>query len=265
MSEFVVPPAILASLAAAAMASVGIALVARFHKIADRLLPTLTAFSGGLLVAAGLIHLFPEAIALDASAPAYFLGGFVAITVLHLLLHRHDGVAHPMAALVPAMGLSFHSLVDGLLYGAVFSVDVFTGLASVSGLILHELAEGMVLFVLVRAAGFSNRTAATAAIIGAAMTTPIGATVSVLALESIGPEATGKLLAMSGGALLGIGSSHLISDLPHKGRLRTTVIFVAGAVLASMIFTAFAHSHGTGQAPAHPPHFADHLHDGHDH
>lgn len=259
MSGFGIAPAILASLAAAGMAVIGIALVARFHKMADRLLPGLTAFAGGLLVAAGLVHLLPEAMELEPLAPMYFLGGLVFVTMVHLFTHRHGRAGSPLAALVPLLGISFHSFVDGLIYGAVFSRDMFTGLTSVSGLIFHELAEGMILFVLVRTAGFSLTAAVITAILGAAATTPLGAVLSVYALDGFIPDATGMLLAIAGGALLGIGSTHLVSDIPRQGRARAAMVFMVGALLATTVFTVFGHAHSHGPLADHPHNFADHL------
>lgn len=234
--------ALLASLVAALVTTLGIGLVARYQNITDRYLIPLSAFAAAIVVTAALVHIYPESQELNPDAAMYVLFGYVFLLLIHVLTDRHEGDGKTsLAVLAPVLGISFHSFVDGLIYGTVFSVDVFTGIVAVSGLVLHEFAEGIILFVLVRAAGFSTSKAAIAALLGAALTTPAGALVSIYVLKDVSQSTLGLLLAMAGGALLNVSASHLAGHFMKGRPFPVIFVYLLGIALSLLVFSGHKH------------------------
>ena len=224
-----IPPAVLASLLAALVASLGLAGAAWRAGWAERHAGTLTAFAAGVLVTAGLA-LLPEAASASARAPLAALAGY-------LLLYGSSLAAsgRASAAAAPLLAISLHSFVDGLEYGVLFEHDPQLGLAASVGLIAHEFAEGVVLFALLRAVGLRVRPALVLAFLGAAVTTPLGAAASQPLLGVLDEGGTGLLLGGAAGALLYVGATHLPAHLGGPGgRARGPVVlaYLAGVALS---------------------------------
>jgi len=241
-SLFALPPALIASLVAASVAALGVATVARFNTATQHYLSPLSALASAIVVTAALVHVYPESLELSHEAPVFVLIGYALLLIIHLLTHRDDtGDPSHLVILAPMIGISFHSFVDGMIYGAAFSIDVFTGITAVSGLILHEFAEGIVLFLLVRAAGFSTKAAVITALLGAALTTPIGTLFSLFIIRDLDQETLGLLLAMAGGALLHVGTTNFIGHLSKASPLVIVPIYLVGMTLALLVFSAHEH------------------------
>ena len=99
-------------------------------------LPTVIAFTGGIVVAVALFDVLPEAINAigNATTTATLVGvGFLAFFLverLFVLHHRDDpeqARAHHQVGALGAAGLSIHSFIDGLGIGLAFGLDTATG------------------------------------------------------------------------------------------------------------------------------------------
>ena len=249
-------PALVASLIAAAVTTLGIATVWRFHDWATRYDAILSAVAAGILLAAALIHILPESLELTENAPLYVLIGFLTLFVINKTAGHHhptDEILPPRLVVAPFLGIAFHSFVDGIVYGTAFSVDFLVGLSAASGLIIHEFSEGLVIFLLVRSAGGTPLTSFALAFLGAAVTTPLGALLSLSVIQGLAPESLGILLALSGGALLYVSTIHLMERFVQRSGLAPVGAFVAG-VLVTVTFLG-GHGH----------HHDKHEHDSHDH
>ena len=136
-------PAIAASLAAAIAACIGLTASASKAAWIERRSAEISALAGGLLVSVALLHLIPHAAHESESAAYAILGGFAALFLVHNFIDAGD---HRVSAVIPFLGISFHSFVDGGLYAAAFSDGLATGLSASTGLILHETIEASLLF-----------------------------------------------------------------------------------------------------------------------
>ncbi len=244
-------PAIIASLIAAAVTTIGIAAVWAFRDWATRSDALLSAFAAGILLASALVHVIPESNALNPQAPLYVLLGFVALFVLNKTAGHHhpsDQVLPPRAIIAPFLGIAFHSFVDGMVYATAFSVDFVMGVSAASGLIIHEFSEGLVLFVLVRSAGASPSVSFVLAFLGAALTTPLGATSSLYAIQSLTPEHLGILLGLSGGALLYVSTVHLTERFVRAKGFLPLGGFAAGIAVAFVMLSSHGHHDDHGHA-----------------
>ena len=236
-------PAILASFLAALMASAGIGVILFNAGWAERHLDAVLSFASGMLVATAILHLMPEGMGVGPHAAVYILAGFLILSISDQVLsvsrgdkHLSDGRRGELsAAAVPIVGIGFHSFVDGLEYPILFAHDPFTGLLASSGLILHEFAEGAIVFAILRASGRGALVAAFGALVIAAATTPIGALLSQSIIGPLSEQAVGQFLALAAGALLYVGAAHLPRHIRRPGRFSNLFFFMLAVAIAGAL------------------------------
>jgi zinc transporter ZupT len=122
-----------------------------------------------------------------------------------------------------------------VIYSVAFSVSIFTGVFAASGMVLHEFLEGIVTFLLLKRGGFDRRNSTWLAILAAAISTPIGTLVSYPFISKISDSTLGALLAISAGALVYVGASHLIPAVEKEDKGYTIVSMLSGVVVALFI------------------------------
>src|SRR5436189_6374727 len=144
-------PAVYA-LAAFAMTLAGGAFAFRYQ----RYLLYIMAFSSGLLIGVAFLDLVPEVaeVAFHDGVPirwlmATLIAGFVAIFLLEKLtiIHsekQHDAPGHHHhVGLAGAIGLSFHSFLDGLAIGLGFKAGTSVGVIVLLAVVAHDFADGL--------------------------------------------------------------------------------------------------------------------------
>jgi zinc transporter ZupT len=175
------------------------------------------------------------------AAPAFLLVGFLAIHLSNRLLNLylcHDyEPADYTVGIISMIGIGLHSFIDGVIYAVAFNVSIFTGTLAAIGMILHEFPEGIVTFVLLERGGFSRRKSVVYAFLAAALSTPLGTLVSYPFINSISFSTLGILLAISAGALVYVGASHLLPAVEKENR-RYSILALAAGVLVAMIIVA---------------------------
>jgi len=134
--------------------------------------------------------------------------------------------------IIPMLGIGFHSFLDGVIYSVTFNVSIFTGVASAIGMVLHEFPEGIVTFVLLGRSGFSRRQAAIYAFLAVGLSTPLGIVVFYPFLNRIEPSTLGILLALSAGALIFVGATHLVPAVERENRRYTLISLGTGILVA---------------------------------
>jgi hypothetical protein len=210
------------------------------------------SFAAASLVAATLLHLLSEAWALSPNVGVFALGGFALVYMLAAVTSG-SGSSPMAAALAPMVGIGVHSFLDGALHATVFAVGLQTGLAAAPGLVLHEVAETTLLFVLLLRAGLGRSTAAGLALLGAVATTPLGAFASEGTIGALPAEALGWALGAAAGSLIYLSVSHLAEGEVSVSRWPRFATFVAGAVLSAMLLTAPERSHNGHYHGRHAP------------
>jgi zinc transporter ZupT len=191
-----------------------------------------------MLISVSFLHLIPEAFEMNAMSPVFLLVGFLGLYLSNRLLsvyacHEH-GVDCPDRAegITPALGIGFHSLVDGIIYAVTFNVSIFTGVLAAIGMVLHEFPEGVITYLLLQRAGFDKKKAAMYALLAAGFATPFGTLISYPFLSRIGQPALGALLAASAGALIYVGASHLLPAIEGEKKKYTLISLAAGVLTA---------------------------------
>lgn len=197
------------------------------------------AFAAGVLLVASLAQMVPEAVAAaPVIAPYLLLAGYLLMYATGQLLGRGEVTSHEerrAVAAIPVLGIALHSTLDGVTYAAAFSVDIFTGVVAVFGLMLHEFPEGIVAYVLLLRGGFRPNAALTLAFLAAAATTPMGLLIAYPFVGGLTGMPLGAVLAGVAGALIYVGASHLIPHVEHepgRGRRRA---FAGGLAIALIV------------------------------
>ncbi len=236
-------PALLASLGAALLATIGIIAGALNAEWADRERNAVIAFASGILIGTAVMHLIPEALEITNYGALLVLFGYFLLYAFDELVHaatpgNQDTSRTFLAA--PLIGIGIHSFVDGLEYPILFAHDLFTGLLTASGLILHEFAEGVIVFALMRTAGVKSFIAAISALALAAVTTPAGTLAALTFTHDMDESTLGSLMAVTAGALLFVGATHLPRQVDRERRGSKILIFLLGLTIAG----ALSLSHG---------------------
>ena len=235
---FPAPPSIVAGLLAGVVTAAGIAVIRRHQDWGRRNADYAACFAAGVLVTVSFLHLIPVSLRLHSRAPIGLLVGYFALHLFnrffaaHVCDRRLD--ADYELGVVALVGIGLHSFIDGIVYAVTFSVSFFTGILAAAGMVLHEFPEGVVTYLLLIRGGFEERKAVWWALAAAALTTPLGAIVSQPFVARISPEALGMLLALSAGALVYVGATHL---LPHAEAQpgRFSLLALGAGVLTAVV------------------------------
>lgn len=218
-----------------------------------RFLQAIMAFSAGLLIGVVFLHLVPEIteLAHDAGIATrtlmvFLISGFIAIFLLEKATIIHSEKAHDTpghhhnVGLAGAIGLSFHSFLDGMAIGVGFHAGLEVGVVVLIAVLAHDFADGLntVTFML---ATRNSRWRTITLLVVDALAPVLGA---ILAnFWQIDPRLLAYQLAFMAGFLLYLGASDL---LPHvHERPRPALIFstIAGIMSAGVVVFALARLH----------------------
>jgi zinc transporter ZupT len=227
---------LVASIAAAAVTTAGILVIRRFEGWGRRNSTYFACFAAGVLISVSFLHIVPTAFAMTPNAPVYLLAGYLFMHFFNRFITAYvcdrPATADYAIGLIPMLGIGFHSFLDGAIYSITFAVSMFTGMLSAVGMVLHEFPEGIVTYILMIRGGFSERRATVSAFLAAALTTPLGMLVSYPFVSRIDAQLLGTLLALSAGALVYVGATHLLPSAEREPRRYSLVALVAGILVA---------------------------------
>ncbi len=218
----------------------GVYLVKYFGSWTRRNSLYLISFAGGVLVATAFLELLPEAAIETKLWPAAALAGVVALFVTEHFMAIHECQdetcdIHNIGT-VSALGIGLHSLIDGIVIGAGFQVSVSLGFITAIAVIVHEVPEGIFTYGLLISSDESERKSLFISWI-VALATPVGTLLTYSALEGLGHDVLGVMLALSGGTFVYVGTADLLPQVHRRPNLRALSIMLAGIV--SVILLAY--------------------------
>jgi len=267
-------------------------------QLTHRRVQLVMSFVGGLMLGVALLHLLPHALAQQGSidrVAGWTLAGlmtmFLLIRVFHVHAHEHGDTSdlidahhashegpcehhhehhehlpgqHPFSWLGLALGLSLHTLIDGVALGAAVMAEAtgehefaLFGLSTFLAIALHKPLDALSITSLMAAGGWSPK-AIHAANLTFAVMCPLAALVSAWgATGFLGDQhsAIGCTLAFAAGVFLCIALADLLPEVSFHAHDRfplTIALFLGIALAWSIGFFEPRHAH------------EDH-HDHHDH
>lgn len=207
-----------------------------------RYLRYFVALGAGFMLAAVLLEMLPQSMALrPASAPLLLLAGYLLVHLVEhaLVAHFHFGeethashLAHGHLPWSVMAGLAIHTFFDGVAIGSGFLVSSWLGWIIFLAVFLHKIPEGFTMASVVLAAGRGNRAAVAAtAVLGAA---------SVLGVATmlVFPVGLPEALPFAAGVTLYVATSDLIPEVNREPGVRMALcVFLGVAILAALEFT----------------------------
>ncbi|HYM60906.1 MAG TPA: ZIP family metal transporter [Thermoanaerobaculia bacterium] len=213
-----------------------------------RYLLYIMAFSSGLLIGVAFLDLIPEVVESAAksgiSMQRMMLAavlGFVFIFLLEKLtiIHgekQHDAPGHRHnVGLAGAIGLSFHSFLDGLAIGVGFHAGNQVGFIILLAVVAHDFADGLNTVTFMLATRNSHWRTGLLLVIDAVAPVLGALLVTVVAIR---PVMLGYQLAFFAGFLLYLGASDLLPQVHDRpsGALITSTL--AGLITAGLLVYA---------------------------
>jgi zinc transporter ZupT len=228
-----------ASSLAALVTTIGIYVIRRFECWGRENTAYFICFAAGVLISVSFLRIIPKAFSMNANAPFYLFAGYIGLHLFNRFINAFvcDKSSDEQygIGLVPMLGIGFHSFIDGIIYSITFTVSIFMGLLTATGMVLHEFPEGIITYLLLIRAGFTVKTSLMLAFLAAAVTTPLGMLVSYPYISKIDQSLLGALLAFSAGALVYVGATHLLPQAETEHKKYSLFALGAGVLVALVI------------------------------
>lgn len=206
------------------------------------------AFSAGMLIGVAFLDLLPEVTAaafhegidtrlLMLAVIAGFIGIFLLekLTIIHSE-KQHDAPGHlHQVGLVGALGLSFHSFLDGLAIGAGFQAGSRTGFVVLLAVVAHDFADGLNTVTFMLAAENSRRRT-----IGLLLIDAIAPVAGALltGVVDVSPRVVAFQLAFFAGFLLYLGASDLLPHVHERPKGALIVSTLVGVLTSAALVYA---------------------------
>ncbi len=220
--------------------------VVRFLQGRAQFMRLLSGVAAGYLLSLTLVRIIPES--LDATGgegnALWVLGGYLLVHVMEhgITMHFHYGEethkdGSPLSGVLALVGLSLHSLMDGVAIAAALSTSTNLGPLVVLGILLHRIPEGGTISSIFLVRGFGNRAALLAA--GTlALASLVGSAGQSLMHLPLGP-----ILGLTAGLALYVASSDLLPEVQKVSGLRGTVALLSGVGIFLLSARLLPHHH----------------------
>ncbi|GBG32742.1 Zinc transporter ZIP12 [Hondaea fermentalgiana] len=262
--------------ALASIAGVAIVIVSR-GRISEPVLDSMSAFATGLLLSFVLAHLLPEAVE-EASYTwrqgACFLGGIASALFMQIALptvkreisssgaimsqedfeaakENSTGskiVSYPLIANV-VIGDGMCNLTDGLIIGTAFAFcsESNLGWITLAAILLHEIPQEVVDFVVLLSAGLSIKMAIFYNFLSSLLAV-LGVVIALALSGEISVEGQGLVLLYGAGYIIFVSLSTLVPKVFDEGLDKKVLffrfgLFIIGAVLIGLTNLYHIHCH----------------------
>ncbi|OGE82805.1 MAG: hypothetical protein A3B10_03795 [Candidatus Doudnabacteria bacterium RIFCSPLOWO2_01_FULL_44_21] len=217
--------AILSVIIVSLISLIGLFAISLNSRLGKTFLNFLVSFAAGALLGDVFIHLLPQLaennnfnLNISLIILASVVGFFVTEKFIHWHHHHNESEENKMTyhpvAILNLIGDGLHNLIDGLIIGGAYLIDLRVGLATTVAVILHEIPQEIGDFGVLIYAGFSRKKALFFNFLSALM-----ALVGVFVALSIGriENFTPILVAIGTGSFLYIAVADLIPEI-HKSK-----------------------------------------------
>jgi zinc transporter ZupT len=220
--------------------------VVRFLQGRAGFMRLLSGVAAGYLLSVTLVRIIPESMeSMGGEANAmWVLAGYLLVHVMEhgITLHFHYGEethhdGSRLSGVMALVGLSLHSLMDGVAIAAALSMHSNLGPLVVLGILFHRIPEGGTIASIFLVDGFGNRGAllASGTLALAAMVGSLGQTMLHLP--------TGPILGLTAGLTLYVASSDLLPEVQKERGFRSTIALLSGVGIFLVSARLLPHTH----------------------
>ncbi len=207
----------------------------------------LVSFAVGGLFGDAFIHLLPESFEDIESTLAISLlvlaGLFIFFVMEKFLRWRHSHATESESHIHPVVtmnlvGDAVHNLIDGMVIGASYMVNIPLGLTTTLAIVLHEIPQEMGDFGILLHGGFSVKKALVFNFLSA-LTAIIGVVLSLV----IGPHVQGytvALIPITAGGFIYIAGTDLLPELQRDVKISRSLLQLALILLGIGIMALLA-------------------------
>ena len=228
-----------ASIIACIVTTLGIIVINRHRKWGLKNVSYFICFAAGVLISVSFLHIIPKSFEMSINAPVFLLIGFFGFFLINrflkIFLCDKSKEKDYVFGIIPMLGIGLHSFIDGIIYSVTFSVNIYTGILVAIGMIFHEFPEGIVTYILLIKSGFRKKKSFVFSFLAAAITTPLGVLISFPFISSLSKSMLGVLLSMSAGALVYVGSTHLLPEAEKTPKKYSVLALALGIIVALII------------------------------
>ncbi|MEW6686445.1 MAG: ZIP family metal transporter [Candidatus Edwardsbacteria bacterium] len=216
----------------------GTLLVLSREELAKRYSVYLISFAAGAMFSTSFFHIIPESLALNKESPLLILSGILLFYLMENLIMIHP-CPEPLCEIhrigvVSVIGLTFHSLLDGIAIAAGFSASRSLGILTTLAVISHEIPEGLVTAGILLHSKMKRRLVLGYSLL-VALATPFGAIISSFFLYWISKSFLGFLLALAAGSFIYIAVSDLIPETHRANNKINALILISGVLILAVI------------------------------
>lgn len=215
------------------------------RELSQRALALLLSFSAGVLLGAVFFHMLPEVGSVIGESVGWpILAGFLLIFAMERFVFVHaceerDCDLHQMG--IPAfLGISFHSLLDGLALGAGLMLP-HLGAVVLLAVIIHKMPDGISITSILLSAGWDRKKVALLSVLFS-LTTPAGALLAYVFLRALSPENVAVAIGISAGTFLAIATADILPQVHRiEERNPLTLVFLMFGLAVSWTGRLLAH------------------------
>ena len=200
---------------------IGVLAISLNQQFLNKILLSLVSLSAGTMLAAALLHLLPESVAILGNTLPFqiTLLSFIAFFLLERFLHwRHchdkDHLEKHTLGTMNLVGDAFHNFLDGILIAAAFATSGGLGIISTLAIALHEIPQEIGDFGVLLHSGYNRRKALILNVL-VSLTAVLGGIFGYFASHIMITFAS-YLVPVAAGGFLYISAADLILELKHE-------------------------------------------------
>ena len=207
------------------------------RELSQRALALLLSFSAGVLLGAVFFHMLPETgKVLEDDIGWPILAGFLLIFVIERFVFVHaceerECDIHHMG--IPAfLGISLHSLLDGLALGAGLMLPQL-GPVVLLAVLIHKMPDSISISSILLSAGWDRRRVARLSLLFS-LTTPLGALFAYLFFRALSDQNIAIAIGISAGTFLAIATADILPQVHRiEERNPLTLMFLVFGLAVS--------------------------------
>lgn len=219
---------------------IGVLAISLNQQFLNKILLSLVSLSAGTMLAAALLHLLPESVAILGNTLPFqiTLLSFIAFFLLERFLHwRHchdkDHLEKHTMGTMNLIADAIHNFLDGVLIAASFASGAGLGLVATLAIAMHEIPQEIGDFGVLLHSGFTKKRALLYNVL-VSLTAILGGILGYLASHTM-IQFAHLLVPVAAGGFIYISATDLIPELKNVSSTKRTISMIATFLFGVLI------------------------------